>query len=355
MTIFFFLILFNTAFQCVQLVIEILKKENTIHDYIPNVTFSASSAASLFVYGRFLLNRKQLWALFNDWRKMENRMMITSKFTCSNHVIKLRNSILSFYFLIFCSFTIFNSFFFSYDPEKSYLLSHYKIVREALGVSFAAVFQGIAFAVGFILASISDLVPGFIFYHGGLILRSFEIEIKSQFYDFNRGKNITLIESSSLFKKGMHEICLRYEIFSKLVKRANKIFGIVMVINHGTALFLVSVQLYSTFYKIRKSHAQSLVHFIAMLMIINSFVVGHLLTAKLHSASVKLRSTLSSMLSQHTIHLDKQELAITSNFLVRLQEDQLAACPLGLYVVTASNLLTFSSLIISYVIILLQA
>jgi len=41
-------------------------------------------------------------------------------------------------------------------------------------------------------------------------------------------------------------------------------------------------------------------------------------------------------------------------FLNQVQQDELAACPLGLYKVTPSILLTILSLILSYVIVLIQ-
>ena len=77
-----------------------------------------------------------------------------------------------------------------------------------------------------------------------VIPRKSKLKFKHNFNDFNRGKNTTLIESSSLLQKGMHDISLRYEIVSKLVKRANKIFVILMGINHGIALFLEFVLFY---------------------------------------------------------------------------------------------------------------
>ena len=128
-----------------------------------------------------------------------------------------------------------------------------------------------------------------------------------------------------------------------------------MIVNHGTVLFMICVMAYSMLYHIHASPIDAIIYFSGFSTFALLLTVGHLLAAKLHSAALSLRSTLSSLKSQNSVQLTKKEFNVAFTLLVRLQEDQLAARPLNLHTVTASNLLTFTTLIISNVIVLLQA
>ena len=348
------MVVFNTVFQGVQLLIEMLNKDNTIHAYIPNLTWFCTNPLGTLIFVRFLLKKKEMWAFFEDWRQFENRVTITALVDCGN-VKKFKCFIFIANFVIYCSIFIAICSLIFYRPEASYLLSHYKIMRDSFGFSFTTAFHSISLVVGFILFSLSDVVPGFIFCHAGLVLRSFDMQIQEQFFNLSQNNKILPMSGSCSFQIRIHKMCLRYEMLSQLVKRTNKLFGILMISNHATMLFMISMLFYSTLYQLKISTEESVIYFIAMATFIYLLVVGHLLAAQLHSASAQLRFSLSSLLSQHTIHLTKQEFDVASSFLGCLQNNQLAARPLNLYSVTASNLLSFTSLIISYVIVLLQA
>ena len=70
---FLLFIVFNTAFQGHQLLVEILKENNTIQDYIQNLTWFCTLPLSVFTCASFILKRKKLWNFFEDWRQMETR------------------------------------------------------------------------------------------------------------------------------------------------------------------------------------------------------------------------------------------------------------------------------------------
>ena len=88
--------------------------------------------------------------------------------------------------------------------------------------------------------------------------------------------------------------------------------------------------------------------------VIYRFVSCLLISAQLHNSSSKLKGTASSLLSRHCYKMSKEDRDLTVLFINRLQDHQLAACPLGLYCVTNAIMLTILSLTISYVIILVQ-
>ena len=239
-TLFLFMVVFNTVFQGVQLFIEMLNKDNTIHEYIPNLTWFCIFPLAILIFVRFLIKKKEMWAFFEDWRQFENRVTaLTAQVDCGN-VKKLSYLIFLVYLVMFSSVSIVICSLIFKLPEATYLLSHYKIVRDSLGFSVTTAYHIITIVIGLILISLSDFVPGFIFYHAGLILRSFDVEIHEQFINLNRNNKMLSTSGSSSFQMRIHKTCLRYEMLNQLVKRANRLFGIMMISNHATILFTTS-------------------------------------------------------------------------------------------------------------------
>ena len=152
----------------------------------------------------------------------------------------------------------------------------------------------------------------------------------------------------------MYEIIVSYDVVSKLVKRANQLFGALMIFNHGTVLFMLVTLFYSIFYQLQRSPIDSLIYLGGSFSYLYQLLVGHLLAAQLFSSSKKLNLSLSSLLAKHSVQLSKEDYCFASNFLIHLQEHQLAARPLDLYSISYSNLLTITGLVITYVIVLLQ-
>lgn len=243
--------------------------------------------------------------------------------------------------------------FIMFRPNESYLLSHFEFIRINIGLPLVTVYHLLVIVTSNIYVWHSDILPGFIFHRASLFLRSLELNMEHIFCEWNRDHKMP--QGSAVFEKRMSEMCLRYEMVSKLVNQANQLFGALMIVNHGTVLFMICVMAYSMLYLIHASPIDAIIYFSGFATFALLLTVGHLLAAKLHSAALSLRSTLSSLMSRNSVQLTKKEFNVAFTLLVRLQEDQLAARPLNLYTVTASNLLTFTTLIISNVIVLLQA
>ena len=67
------------------------------------------------------------------------------------------------------------------------------------------------------------------------------------------------------------------------------------------------------------------------------------------------KQDLKSLLENIYHLLAEEEVEVVAAFLYRLQEEPIVARPLNLYNVTHEILLTMASLVVSYVIVLLQA
>lgn len=330
--------------------LEILKENNTIQDYIQNLSWFCTLPLSVFTCATLILKRQELWKFFKDWRQMETRFKINLN---SSKIKRLKQMVILTNWLMYGSVVLAASILIVYRPDASYLLSHYKEVRDSVSLPLVITFHGITILSNLIIESLSGAVPGFIFYHSAQILRSFKINTKQIFKKLSHKNTLSPLESS-VFQAGMHEICIRYEVVSQLVKRANRLFGILMIFNHGTVLFMIVTLFYSIFHQLKRSRIDSIIYFGGVLPYIYQLVIGHLLAAQLHHSSKKLRCTLSSLLARHSIYLNGEDICVASSFLNHLKEDQLAARPLDLYDITCSNFLTFTAIVMSNVIVLLQ-
>ena len=100
-----------------------------------------------------------MWAFFEDWRQFENRVTaLTAQVDCGN-VKKLSYLIFLVYLVMFSSVSIVICSLIFKLPEATYLLSHYKIVRDSLGFSVTTAYHIITIVIGLILISLSDFVP----------------------------------------------------------------------------------------------------------------------------------------------------------------------------------------------------
>ena len=341
-------LVFNGIFQGVQLFLQIFKENNSIHAYMFNLIWFFAYPLPLVIVVRFILKRQEIWAFFADWHQVEDRIVFKSQLSDCN-VKRLKYVIVSVNWFIYLSLMIifYNTLMMGQQKKTlSYLLSSYKEIRDNVNLHFVTLFHTASLLLVYVLTSFSDFVPGFIFYHIGLALQSIESEVE---------RNFQRVNQSALFRMVIHEIFLRYEIVSQFTKRANRLFGVLMILNHGIILLLITAFLYSTLFQIQRSHNALIFYFPGFFTLFYFFLASHLLAAQLHSSSSQLISTLSSLLSRHSIHLSPDDYRVAFGFLNHLQHDQLAARPLHLYSITSSNLLTLASLVISYVVVLLQA
>ena len=343
----FSFITFNTVFQGVQLAMEMLNRNNTVHAYITNITWFCTHPLSVFILVYFILKRDELWDFFNDWRLMESHIHSSSQQLNFRNVRTLKTLIVSFNWCMYGAITLVASCLILNRPEASYLLSHYGELRENLGLTFITVFHLLSVLSTFFSEPLSGAVPGFIFYHAAQILRLIQNEIEHHFTE------LTL--NPLMFQTRMRQTFLRYQILSKMVKRANKLFGLLIIFNHATLLFMIVTLLYGIFYQLQRSHIDALIMFSGVLPYLYLLLLGHLLAAQLNSVSSRLRLTLSSGIALNSLQLSKEDVNVASIFLNHLKEHKLVVRPLSLYSVTHSSILTLFNIVIAYVIVLLQA
>jgi len=227
--------------------------------------------------------------------------------------------------------------------------------------------------------TLSDLVPIFVYYHAALHLTSIGEDLLQTSFENSDNSKTNTISVSTSSSSALHppRFCniyaawQRYDRVRHLVERADDLFGLIVLINLGMKLFSVCIITYSILKKNRLTGLSvsmnndrqdrdwenlylnilvtNLIIFLSRLILL---VFGF---SKLHQASEKLRKGVNALLNQYWCSLNKEPRQILVVFKAELSEDQLAPCPLGLFRITPSILLTMMGLAVSYIVILLQS
>ena len=340
--------LMECGYETYQLWQEIFKTNSTIVSIMPNLLWVSNFPPGLITALFFLIKRNDFLSFFKDWKELENRMICHPKTPLN----RLRVWVYGGIALAMTASSVALIGMVLNRLDASYLLSFYPIIREKLTIWGVALFHFIPLCWAFGFVVLADLVPAWTFYHGGLILGSLTLEIEKIF------KNLPESGISNNIASNFEEIRLKYESASELMKRANRLFGWITVVNHGVTFFIICAELYNVFNTVHKGDWDTWSSFVFLSVYVARLAISILMAAQLEASSDMMRLALSIVLTSNI----SRNTAIGADdnkkwemFLFRLRESPLVARPLGLYQLTPSLLLTATNLIITYVFVLLQS
>lgn len=364
--VFVVLLLFGmTLFQVVSLVTGVMTM-TSVHNVIPYVVWFVSLPITLLTQLDYLFYRKKYLAFFEEWSNFERQFALKN----SHHVVvsalrKTRIVTLISRMVVKTGTMIALGYVVVFLPNAPFLLSHHQFFRDALTLPVLVTCHLVIILLILVLKTLGETVPALIFYHGGLEVLVLKKEVNQLFNMLNSPSNLSYSDkvlncrqtssSSVLFSIKVRQLMKNYENLKTLVTCANRLFGSLMFSLHSMEFIVICTMLYSVLYESR-SYPKNIGVFSTVLIVnIYDLVYSTLLTAKIYYASEDLRNQLSSSLNQYWDVTPKDERDILIKLLNCLQADPFAATPLDLYRVTPSVLLTMISLILSYVIIMLQS
>ena len=342
----FFLLISGFGFELYQLSMEITKSNSTISSIMPNLLWFSSYPSSIATLFIFIFNHKDLLLLFKDWADLEMKQQ-GILFQMKSHLKRLLYCVYGGYgLLITCGFVI-GFFTLLNDPDATYLLSHYKVIREALTLPVIILFHMVSLIHAYVFNIIADLAPAWTFYHAGQMLRSLSLEVEEHFLRLSNDLPCKAHPS-------YHDIRAKYETLSQLTERANRLFGWINIVNYGVLLAVICSESYIVVSNIRSSNLFTYYHFFVMTIYVMRLLTSFLIASQLETASEKFRLAVSILLAGEA-KLGQEECKKWELFLNRLREGALIGRPLDLFEMSPSLVLTIVNLIITYVIVLLQS
>lgn len=350
-----------TVFEFIQMIISILTM-TSVGSVVPFLIWFISMPVTVYLHYYFVFKRQSFLSLFEDWKNLEKTLAIRN---CHKDFIpalrRVRVKIFAMKLVLGIGILIGMTFIVAYNPYAHYLLTYYRFFQQVVTVPVTSVIHISNIALILLLTNLADAVPGLIFYHAGFEVRVLQEEIQHLFATLRFSANSTKLVNASgfhsnrVFATKLRQICDCFEIIRKFVFRANTLFGLPVLLNHGIKFFLTLASLYSTVIFFRTTPVSSGVYFAILVGNLYDFVHCTLLSAQPYCDCERLRAVLGGLLSEYWDLVPKEERDLLVVFLSRLQSDPLAAIPGGLYKITPSILLTMTSLTMTYLVILLQS
>jgi len=289
---------------------------------------------------RFHFARSRFLSFFDDWLQLENEL--TRRNENPSPINWLRKFMLGSYFLLGLGL-IFGIYFTTKNqPDSSYLLSSYPSLRDWFTLPVLSAFHAISVLISWILLSLADLVPALIFTHAGLVLNSLNLEVEHHF-------------SVGDYATGLRSTWLRYESLRRLTDKANGLFGWLIFTDYAVKFCMICVLCYSILSNFFNLDVDITIFYFGTFSFVFRLVSCNLLASRLHSESIRFKSTVSSLFSLNCHNMNGQEREMVGLFLGRLEQNPLGPQVLGVMEITPKILLTMTSLITSYVIVLLQS
>ena len=337
-----FLLLSFGVYETVQFSVEFsnTKKISTISS---NATLCFLTYMALFSLTQFYGNRKQFSEFFQDWKQVE--MSVDYRTSTKNHQIIEKGLSIYTYGIVLMGFFL-TGFINSFYPNSSIFLSHWEILREKLSIHILVLVMGVCVSFQVIFFVLIESVPALFFYEAGCMIEKLGQELENisllphrEHSDHMRNKNPYLL----IWKK--------YESIQRSVDRANKLFGFTMIINQFLFVCLACL----TIYVILVNDDDDLhpFFFLLLVLVVIRFVMTNWLMSHLYLSGAELKKIAAGTLSEKWFLLSQEDRDIVACFLSRV-DGSLVACPLNLYTVDPTNILSLITLHISYTIVLLQ-
>ena len=339
------------VFQLVQLVVVMLhsKIEGAnigVKDIVNQIIWIIDLPIALWILICLLRKRKEFVNFFIDWNNLESQLS-----SSASHQDYRFHMISFIVYISSGSFDILFSIIEIYgDPSEPYFISYYPAILDSLTLHGTAFFHFLVLIITYSTMILADVMPFFVYNHIGSAIQSLERDLIDCFTNVQ-----SLTDNGNEVLVGDSAFCIwsRFELIADFVDRANRLFGTMILFSHGRFLFFITGLLYFGFFDDQGFQLPSL---IVMMGNIFNLTIFSLFSAKVDQSSCQLRSSLTAILSRNWKIIRENDRNALVALLRRLQQsDRVAACPKGLYYITASFLLNFYGLAFSYIIILLQS
>ena len=357
-----------------------------VRDIIPDVLLFTFNPTVIGTYLYYLIRRHKFLQFFQDWKQMEHQAVL-NRFLADdrdNKKIKIfcLGFIMFFVSLLIFLVTIFSFFFEDINENNSIIrhggliLEHYNYTAAGIPLKYFLFFRFAYIIVMLVFYLISDVTPACVYLHAAIHIQTLKPEIgkivsRKLFIIGNQSSNevslqVELGTSAKLVSGPLRELSIdnklkqafsHYDNVSSLVNRADSLFGPLFILNQGLLFFVICALSYSLIYSLKGIQNGIDLIICSILLIFYLFrIIGSVTLMSTVQTSVnQLRSTLATAQFGANEFLTKTERQIIKYFLNRLDHDQLAASPLGLYKINPPILLSMLSLVVSYTIVLLQS
>ena len=333
------------------LIIKIVSLYYLIHhsqrDIFIIVPGTISSLFALYFLCHYLKFGDEFSQLFNDWRAVE--VQTSDHFTVAKKK-RTAKIIYSYALIVF----ILSAILF-YRNELS-------VNRELFPFYWSSLIMIVGKYYVVVYLSLGEVVPALFFYHVGCVVQDIQRQLQENFFPRVISFNNSAIPIDNAFNSNFHvqlrnvntfqRVWEKYETVLGFVDRANQLLGASILCIDFTSFILMCLPVYTVLQTVPMP--RKLFVFCANLFSIWRIVCLNRLISHPTLAQEELKTSLAALLSRKWQLLCEDDRILLVAFQARLDSGKLAASPYNLYNVKPSNILSMLSLIVTYVIVIIQ-
>lgn len=369
--VFSFLIT-TTAFESYQ-TFTAVQKEKRMYKMVPHFVWLIPVPHTCWIAFFYLKKRKEMLAFFKAFHVFDMNFVIPSIQIRRTFVIVYLMYILIGLFTLACvsyatlqppNFRV-NATLTTYEP---YFPFYYQSLRELFTETFLEIFHITTFLFVVLYQLLSDLVPAFVYYRFGVIIDIIRNEVR-EILPFltlperaNKGtKDTQTLDKDTkglrMYREGrdLHHVWSKYNNLSYFLKKADNLFGSLVLLEYANKFVMICCLFFWVMHNMRVPNFDYTTPLIIIIPYIIRMICCILMKSNLYQSSYNFISEMATWENKYWYKLSSQKRKLLSTFHDQLGQDVLCANPLLLFTITPTLLLSMFSLIVSYMVILLQS
>jgi len=303
----------------------------------------------------FAFIRGKLVKMIQDFDSFESQYILHTEITKNTFDILKKRRRIGFITVIFTNFAMCLSYNYIHFlmPYVSVFFINDETMCSIFSIPVLLMVEVVSTFFVMLLHILVDLIPPLIYFHSGAAMRVINDEI-------NDNKETLFSNQDVDEKMNDHHLTLlqiwsKYDGVRQLVKRADELFGWMLLFDFGIKFFMVCLLSYALLTTSQYNSASATIAcFFAMIAYTIRIVNTVFLLSEVQESRELLTSQMSSHRNNYLLDMAPQMLKVFSAFKSEVKSDQLAASPLGLFTVNPALMLTMLSLIVTCLVILIQ-
>ena len=326
-----------------------------------NGSLAVLTAYTFFVHG------KQFQQFFEGWKQVEIQSSHCWNSNNQNKKTKGLNIFKGFHFLVLIMLPGQLTYYYLNSPNVPYFLSYHPFFRERLNTYFICFFHASSVYYCYLLGLLVDVLSTCFFYHAGCVIEDLVSEVQHT-TELYFSKNVTFTESGNSidsasncdgidqYREGrpFRRLWQRYETVLDWVNRGNQLFGLLILGSQLISFVTAIVSIFFAFKMLTLSPLFGLMAAVFSILTGFRIVLINQLVSHLYLSRGNLQSAIASLMSDEWYLLSEEDRQLLVSFQARLDKEDLAACPMHLFTINPTNLLTMLSLTVTYMVVIFQ-
>ena len=349
------------AFELIQSVITLFgnEKMSSIAITWKMALIGASPLLSQYL---FFVHGEQFQQFFEGWKQVETQSSDCFKSVNPKKMTKGLNILKGFALFLMIVVPISYFFFNLQTPNEPIFLSYYPFFRNRFSIFVIASFHTTSSYFMFLYWFLGEFLFTVFFHHAGCVIEDLVSEVQ-QCSKLFFSRTLTFIDcqvdcaAMDRFRHGrpFRRIWQRYETVAHWVNRGNELFGSLILASQFVSFIGTIVCIYMSFKRLKTLPVLAVTWLVICVVFAFRIVLANRLMSHLCLSQAKLKSAIAGLLSADWYLLPDEDRQLLVSFLARLDNEDLAPCPMNLFTVNPTNLLTMLSLIVTYMVVIFQS